>query len=89
MESTNEFLKEKIKKLPQELIANTHFNEEDMNRRLVNYRKKNNEDSNINMFFAEKNIPIKKILLSSENDKEDTFLEIMEFIEKVEFLIFK
>ena len=41
LDETDEFLKQRVKELPEVKIANTHYNEEGMIRRLAEYRKNN------------------------------------------------
>lgn len=47
LEGQNDFLKTRVKELPEETTAGTHWNEEGMNRRLKAYRDANeNEEGN-------------------------------------------
>ena len=59
LNANDEFLKDRVKHLPEESLLDTHWNEEGMNRRLPLYRKLNEEGTGnpiVIDFFKENSI---------------------------------
>ena len=84
-ESTDEALKARIKGLPEEQVAGTHYNEEGMTRRLLAYNKNNFSESGspvLATFFNENNIEILNLKLENMTD-EEVFKAMKIFIERV------
>lgn len=61
---TDEFLKNRVKSMPEATHINSHYNEDGMNRRILAY-KNNNEsikgDASVSDFFTSKNIDLLRI----------------------------
>lgn len=58
-EATDDYLKNTIKQLPESQIANTHYTQEGMERRIADYRKINQKDTGNSIlidFFKENKI---------------------------------
>ncbi|EGR29401.1 hypothetical protein IMG5_156430, partial [Ichthyophthirius multifiliis] len=80
LEANDEFLKEKAKSLSQEVIKNTHWNDEGMNRRLRVYKQIiDNENLSIVSFFQENQVDVLKINIQNN---ENIFQNIQQFIER-------
>ncbi|KAG5890481.1 hypothetical protein JTB14_013423 [Gonioctena quinquepunctata] len=63
LEATDDFLCERVMKLPQKLIQGTHYDEKNMLRRLAEFREKNTEDNTVLNFFD--GVGIHPILINS------------------------
>ncbi len=53
LDAPDEFLKERVMNLPENLVAGTHNTEEGLLRRLVEFRAINEEDSTVLNYFDE------------------------------------
>ncbi|XP_044747008.1 adenylate kinase 7-like isoform X1 [Coccinella septempunctata] len=53
LDATNSFLLDRISRIPEEVIQNTHYNERDMIRRLMTYRRQNEEELGPLAYFHE------------------------------------
>ena len=53
LEAPDEFLKERVMNLPENLVAGTHNTEEGLLRRLAEFRAVNEEDSTVLNYFDE------------------------------------
>lgn len=83
MQGTDEFLKQRVKELPEERVANTHYNEEGMNRRLAEYKKNNDSttgESILADFFKERFI--EPLVINVTNPSNDSFDNLRTFIER-------
>ena len=84
LEASDEFLKTRVKSLPEEKVAGTHHTEEGLNRRLPLYHKHNTMEgiALTTNFFEENGIEVFK--LKTETITEDEVFEaIKAYIEKV------
>ena len=84
LEAPDEFLKHRVKQLPPEQTAGTHYTEEGMTRRLAHYRKANppGEEGNLVSFFKENGVDILKLEVDKMSDQEIEN-SINAFLEKV------
>jgi len=85
LEASEQFLKNRIKKLPEEDVENTHYTEEGMQRRLNIYNKNNISEggsSVLSTFFKENNIDILNVNVESLPN-EEIFDTIKIFVERV------
>ena len=79
--ASDDYLKEKIKNLPENIKTTTHFNEEGILRRLLNYKKMNEEGGKTVLdFFKEAKFELKE-LNGERIEGVDT--DIKEFVERV------
>ena len=84
LEASDEFLKVRVKGLPEEKIAGTHYTEEGMNRRLPIYHKYNTIEGApfTTTFFEENNIEVFK--QKCEGLSEEEILQAIKgYVEKV------
>jgi len=84
LQGTDEFLKQRVKELPEERVANTHYNEEGMNRRLAEFKKNNDAttgESILADFFKERFI--EPLVINVTNPSNDSFDNLRTFIERV------
>ena len=77
MDSTEDEVKERLKKIPIEETQGTHWNEEATNRRLVTH-KKNLEGTHLRKFFEDSGVDIKNLPFTW-SDKQ----ELIKFVERV------
>lgn len=81
---SDEFLNQRIKNLKEEDIQGTHYNENDMKRRLEAYRKLNKEGTGQPImldFFREHKIDVRVIKI--ENNQNKIFEQCRSFVERV------
>lgn len=78
VESTEEEVKERLKKLPAEETQGTHWNEEATNRRLTTH-KKNLEGTHIRKFFEDSGVDVKSLPFTWSDSKE-----LIQFVERVQ-----
>ena len=74
LESDDDFLRERIMNLPENVVAGTHNTEEGLKRRLDTYKAVNTEDETVLNFFDEVEIHPEKIgespiILAMRNDR--------------------
>lgn len=87
IQASDDHLKEKIKNLPENIKTTTHFNEEGIFRRLLNYKKLNEEGGRTVLdFFKEAKFDFKE--LNGER-MEGIDIDIREFVERVRIKISK
>lgn len=85
-ESTDDFLKGRVKALPEEKVAGTHYNEEGMTRRLAAFNKVNVSEggsSVLSTFFDEHEIEILRLKVEGMSEA-DIFNAIKIFVERVD-----
>ncbi|XP_023023117.2 adenylate kinase 7 [Leptinotarsa decemlineata] len=81
LEATDEFLCERVMKLPQRLIQGTHYDEVNMLRRLAEFRENNNEEKSVLNFFDEVGIHPYLVSLVDEETQEERNLDcIFDFV---------
>jgi len=86
LEASEQFLKDRVKKLPEESLENTHYTEEGMHRRLAVYNKSNISEggsSVLSTFFKENNIDILNVNVEILPN-EEIFNTIKIFVERKE-----
>ncbi len=87
---SDEFLKNRVKNMPETQTFNSHYNEEGMNRRLTLYRNLNESakgDPSVCEFFTNNNVEM--IEIDSKNHEPEFLEKIKIFLERVKlFLIF-
>lgn len=85
LDAEDDFLKQRVKELPEEKVQGTHLNDADLDRRLKAYREANNsavDDPNITAFFEKYGIDVHA---SSAADEEEKVFEGMKiFVERSE-----
>lgn len=89
LEASEQFLKNRIKQLPEESLENTHYTEEGMNRRLDIYNKNNISEGGVSVlstFFNENNIDILHVNVEALPN-EEIFNTIKIFVERVFILL--
>ena len=72
--------------IPEEKKTNTHYNPEDLTRRLTEYKVRHDEAQGaipIQSFFEKRQIEI--LTQNTETPEEETAKAILEFIEKVSY----
>ena len=85
LEASEQFLKNRVKQLPEESLENTHYTEEGMNRRLDIYNKNNISEGGVSVlstFFNENNIDILHVNVEALPN-EEIFNTIKIFVERV------
>ncbi|KAJ8972901.1 hypothetical protein NQ317_019617 [Molorchus minor] len=74
LQAPDEFLCQRVMKLPQRIIQSTHYDEKNMLRRLAEFRATNTEENTMLIFFDEAEIhPILIRLLHEETEEEIDF----------------
>lgn len=53
LEATDDFLKQRVMNLPEEVVTGTHNTEKELLRRLTDYRNANNDDDTVFNYFDE------------------------------------
>ncbi|EAS02125.2 Dpy-30 motif protein (macronuclear) [Tetrahymena thermophila SB210] len=82
-QASDEFLKQRVKELPEEKVAGTHYNEEGMNRRLADYRKHNEQNTGEPILFDFfKQNQIDPLIINSQNHDNEPFDNLRSFIER-------
>ncbi|XP_024945261.1 adenylate kinase 7 isoform X2 [Cephus cinctus] len=82
LEACDEFLIERLINRPEKEIQNTHYTEEHMMRRLLEYRQRNTEDNTPLEFFDE--LDIHPLIISIENETcPDMFETFVRCIKKI------
>ncbi len=84
LDGEDEFLKTRVKDLPEETVTDTHWNDADMDRRLKAYREANNsevDDPNLTTFFEK--YDIQNFSSNCEEEQEKLFEAFKIFIEKL------
>jgi len=70
LQASNEFLKDRVMNLPEEVVQGTHNTEEEFMRRLQDFRNLNVEDETVLNYFDELEIHPETIAISESDDKE-------------------
>ena len=86
LEGADEFLNTRLEGIPEEKKANTHYNPEDLTRRLTEYKARHDEAQGgipMQSFFEKRQIEI--LNQNTEAPEEETAKIILEFIEKVSY----
>ncbi|EGR29938.1 hypothetical protein IMG5_145930 [Ichthyophthirius multifiliis] len=81
LEGNEEFIRQRIKEIPEDKLTNIHYNEEGMNRRFTLYKQYNNATQGnqvLSDFFQQNNIETFKVDIQDEN----LFEQIQNFIER-------
>ena len=87
LQGNDEFLKERCKGLGTNVVG-THYTEEGILRRLLNWRRMNEENiRNIIYFYRDNEFEILDINVEEKKSNEEFFSEIVKFIERVEIQI--
>jgi adenylate kinase len=85
MDAEDDFLKQRVKDLPEEKVQGTHWTDADLDRRLKAYREANNssvDDPSLTSFFEKHGI---EVHASSAADEEEKVFEGQKiFIERIE-----
>lgn len=77
-----------MKEMGEEMLQGTHYNQQDMKRRLAKYRKENNSqiaEPSLSDFFKQKNTEV--YVENATNTKELAFKGFKIFIERVILLV--
>jgi len=85
----DEFLKERVRELPEEIVAGTHYTDEGMERRLKIYHDNNYSEAGNPVlldFFKEHKIEIIKVNVQTSST-EDAFRAMRAFVEKVSIVL--
>lgn len=85
LEATNEFLQNRVRDLPEEVVEGTHYTEEGMRRRLEEYFKNNVSEGGVSVlstFFDENHIEILRLKYGNITN-EEIFKAMRIFIERV------
>ena len=83
LEGNNDFLKQRVKELPEETVSGTHWNDEGMTRRLKGYRESNeNEEGapSVKEFFESQQLNV--LVEDAENEEEKNLEAYKVFVEK-------
>ncbi len=92
LKANDEILKDRARKMPEAAVPGSHYNEDGMIRRLLNYRKTNiNEGSGAHThlldFFQENGCEMQLINFEGEHfmsmSQDDVYREIIAFVERV------
>ena len=70
LEASDEFLHERVINLPEIIVIGTHNTEDELTRRLAEYRAKNTDDNSVLQYFDELELGVNRlgqILLSLTN----------------------
>lgn len=89
LEAPDDFLKVRVKGLPEDQVTGTHYNEEGMNRRLHAHHKNNVSEGGhpvLSTFFDEHHIEILKLKADGVPD-EEIFNSIKIFVERVTIIL--
>lgn len=83
----DDFLKERCKSLGN--VVGTHYTEEGILRRLLSYKKMNEENvgRNVYSFYRDNEFEVLDVNVEEKKNYEEFFKEIMKFIERVFFYI--
>jgi len=72
LQGDDQFLIERVRNLPEDMVAGTHYNEEDMERRLETYHRVNDSEiglPSVSEFFAENLLEVLKVPSALERDE--------------------
>ena len=92
LRASDEILKERAKKMPEAAVPGSHYNDDGMIRRLLNFRKTNNNEgsgahSHLLDFFQEHGSEMVLINFETESyinmSQDDVYKEIIGFVERV------
>ncbi|XP_059158597.1 adenylate kinase 7-like [Physella acuta] len=81
LESTDDFLKQRVMNLPEAVVANTHNTEKELMRRLADYRGINTDDDTVLNYFDELEFHPEKIDVTK--DTSEMMRETVERIKKI------
>jgi len=84
---TDDYLKNRVKNMPETQLLNSHYNEEGMNRRLGLYRTMNESpkgDPSVSEFFTSNNVEL--LDLDAKNSEPELIERIKIFLERVKRL---
>lgn len=85
---SDDFLKERCKSLPANFLNGSHYTEEGMFRRLLGWRKMNEENMrNIGSFYRGNDFEIMDLNVEEKKAEEETLKQIQAFIERVRIIL--
>ncbi|KAL0269649.1 UNVERIFIED_CONTAM: hypothetical protein PYX00_007306 [Menopon gallinae] len=83
LDASDEYLFQRVIHMPQSFVCNTHYEEEEMCRRLVEFRNRNTEDNTCLIYYDELEVPMKVYNIEGMHDDLEltrTFNDIIQQI---------
>lgn len=81
-EAEDKFLVDRAKDLPASVVEGTHWNDQGMNRRIKEYRAKNNDANNVQDFMRNLIGPANVLAVDVSKPEDDQLLSMKEIIEQ-------